>query len=159
MHEVHKYTYMQQRRRSFIVQILESGDPQTQEAIVEALGEMGIRATQATVSRDLNALGAVRGADGYQLAGASNPNPLMSSDLEKLVALHAISVHPADSLVVIKTAPGHAQLLAVGFDRTPPGEVVGCLAGDDTIFLATTSRKSAGVVVGQLTALMNGGTQ
>ena len=60
-----------------------------------------------------------------------------------LVRTHAFTIELAHNIVVIKTAPGHAQLLAVGFDRKPPKGIMGCLAGDDTIFLATQSPKTA----------------
>ena len=121
-----------------------------------ALAEYGIQATQATVSRDLSAMGAVRGSDGYRLLGAASNNSVMSEDLEQLFTSHAIGVVLADSIVVVKTAPGHASLLAVGFDRSPPGGVAGCVAGDDTIFLATKSRTQASKVCEKLVSLLGG---
>ena len=121
-----------------------------------ALSENGIQATQATVSRDLSALGAIRTTHGYQLAGSEVQRTSMSDDLSQLLQSHAFEIQQAHSMIVIKTAPGHAQLLAVGFDRTPLKGVVGCLAGDDTIFLATSSPKTAERVSGLLNTQLKG---
>lgn len=143
---------MIQRRRSLITQILDTHGSYTQEQIVNELSQLGIKATQATVSRDLTALGAIRGPEGYQLGGIAHDSKTMSADLANLLQAHALRIEPANSIVVIKTAPGHAQLLAVGFDRSPPTGIVGCLAGDDTIFLATTSPKTAGTIIKLLKA-------
>lgn len=143
---------MIQRRRTLITQILETHGSHTQEQIVNELADLGIKATQATVSRDLSALGAIRGPDGYRLGGAPHEPDAVSASLSSLLRSHALKIEPANSIVVIKTAPGHAQLLAVGFDRSPPTGIVGCLAGDDTIFLATTSPKTATTIIKMLKA-------
>lgn len=143
---------MIQRRRSLITQILSTNGSHTQEHIVHELHTMGVTATQATISRDLAALGAIRGPEGYQLGGSPQRADAMSDDLSALLRSHALKIEPANSIVVIKTAPGHAQLLAVGFDRSPPTGIVGCLAGDDTIFLATTSPKTATSIIKMLKA-------
>lgn len=154
-----------QRRRSLIVKFLASGAASTQEEIVDALAQAGERATQATVSRDLVALGAVRGPRGYQIADSvpslssvrgSDKGAVSAQELEqaRLIRAHALSIELAHSIVVIKTAPGHAQLLASGLDRTPPKGVVGCVGGDDTIFLATGGPQAAKHVTKSLRALL-----
>lgn len=125
----------------------------TQDELVESLADAGLTVTQATVSRDLSAIGAVRGADGYQLpdqlgvaSAVQDPEAVATA-----VRTHAISVARADSLVVVRTAPGHANVLAAELDTARPDGMVGCIAGDDTIFIATPSGKRAG----ELTALFN----
>lgn len=143
---------MIQRRRALIAQILETHGSNTQEQLVKELANLGIKATQATVSRDLSALGAIRGPEGYRLGAPPQEPNAVSTSLSNLLRSHALRIEPANSIVVIKTAPGHAQLLAVGFDRSPPTGIVGCLAGDDTIFLATTSPKAALRIIKQLQA-------
>ncbi len=122
----------------------------------------GVSVTQTTVSRDLAAIGAVRGQDGYRLGGSFTENghalPIAGNDeLSGLIYRHVLSVAKAQAIVVVKTAPGHAQMLASAFDRWPPYGVVGTVAGDDTIFLATTSSKAIGVLMKTLRAAMEGG--
>ncbi len=150
-----------ERRRALITKMLTSGIARTQEEIVEELAHAGEKATQATISRDLASLGAVRGPRGYQIfepgsrpgaARAGNAAPTQDSEQARLVRAHALSIGIAHSIVVIKTAPGHAQLLASAFDRSPPGGVAGCVGGDDTIFLATTSPGAARSVARALRA-------
>lgn len=145
-----------QRRRQLIVKMLDTDDPRTQEQLVAALAKAGEPATQATISRDLAALGAVRGPEGYMLTSGADEQPQMGDDLARLLRAHALTVEPADSLIVIKTAPGHAQLLAVGFDRNRPKGIVGCIAGDDTIFLATTSTQASRRVLKALRTQLSG---
>ena len=116
----------------------------TQESIVEALAQSGITVTQATVSRDLAAIGAVRGAGGYMLSdGGASARPQDLAQLLSLVRDHVIRVSPASSLVVLHTAPGHANFVASTIDSVRPPGMVGCIAGDDTIFIATPSKGGA----------------
>lgn len=142
------------RRITLIERTLRRGPARTQEQIVRALEDQGVRVTQATVSRDLASLGAVRGPGGYRLPGDEyfpDPEP---DRLREAVRAHAVSVMPAASLVVLKTAPGHADVLATELDAAPPEGVAGCIAGDDTIFLATHSTAEARRVAEHLHAMM-----
>lgn len=133
-----------QRRHELIAHHLRLNEALTQQDLVELLTQAGESVTQATVSRDLSALGATKGPDGYKLSAGGHTRGLeIDQNLTMLVRTHAFTIELAHNIVVIKTAPGHAQLLAVGFDRNPPKGLMGCLAGDDTIFLATQSPKTA----------------
>ena len=112
---------------------------------MNGLAESGISVTQATVSRDLAAIGAVRSSEGYRLpdqdsVSSSTGDPIQ---LKAILRDHVLDVLPAASLVVIHTAPGHANFVASQIDATRPKGMVGCLAGDDTIFIATPSNKAA----------------
>jgi transcriptional regulator of arginine metabolism len=94
---------------------------------------------QATVSRDIAQLGLVkvRGDDGrlvYALPGAADLDRL--SELSSALRRWATVLEPTGNLVVIRTPPGHANALALAFDEAGLPEVAGCIAGDDTIFLA-----------------------
>lgn len=147
------------RRHMLIVKLLQKEAVWSQEKLVEALAEEDEIVTQATVSRDLVSLGAVRGAGGYRLPGAPSESVAGDGDAEelnKVVHHHAIEITQAHSLVVVKSAPGHAQMVASAFDRWPPAGVVGTVAGDDTIFLAATSPKTAGRITQDLSDAMMG---
>lgn len=145
-----------------MVDLLRKGPVWSQEEIGEALARGGERVTQATVSRDLAAIGAVRGAEGYMLPEAvlgAVPVAVVSGETELagIVRRHVVSAVVAHSLVVVRTAPGHAQMVASGFDRWPPEGVAGTVAGDDTIFLATTGPRVAERVAGELNGAIRGG--
>lgn len=138
-------------RRRDLVEILRRGPASSQAEIAAALRDRGHRVTQATVSRDLQELGAtkvrVAGIPGYRLPDAIPRSPggdLMTRHLERTLAEFAVEIRPAASLVVVVTAPGHAAAVARAVDLAEVPDVVGTVAGDDTIFVATPSVEAAG---------------
>jgi transcriptional regulator of arginine metabolism len=142
-----------------MVDLLRKGPVSSQEELAEALARAGEPVTQATVSRDLAAIGAVRGPDGYRVPEVfAEPIRVGGGEHEVagMIRRHAVSVMVAHAMVVIKTAPGHAQMVATAFDRWPPEGVAGTVAGDDTIFLATLSPRTAERVTRELTEAMRG---
>ena len=147
------------RRHAMLRQLLNRAPATTQESLVSGLESHGISVTQATVSRDLAAIGAVRGPEGYRLPEHGAIPPVSSDDLKRLHSVlreHVIRIVPAASMVVIHTAPGHANFLASQIDSVRPNGMVGCLAGDDTIFIATASSKAAGSMVRALNKAIEG---
>lgn len=130
------------RRRELIAAALQQGGVASQAELCEVLYAHGIAATQATVSRDLRALGVVKTPDGYRLLhGESNGVAHHGSGeaaraLVQALETFVVSARVAGNLLVLRTGPGQAQVVAVEFDRHPMPEVVGVIAGDDTIFLA-----------------------
>jgi transcriptional regulator of arginine metabolism len=123
------------RRREVVARILRTRRIGTQEELLAALAAAGVRATQATLSRDLARLGARRvsrpeGGTIYELEPAAEANGLGA--LRGLV--QAISANA--SLVVIRTHPGSAPAIARAIDLGGVPEVLGTIAGDDTIFVA-----------------------
>jgi len=117
----------------------------SQAELVHLLKERGFDVTQATVSRDLKALGAekVRDDDGrlsYALkAGTAD------SSLARTLAEFAGEFQPSGNLVVITTPPGAAQVVAGAIDRAALDDVVGTVAGDDTVLVVTTDGRGARV--------------
>ncbi|PYV13835.1 MAG: ArgR family transcriptional regulator [Acidobacteria bacterium] len=110
-------------RRTQILDLLRAEPVATQTDLRRKLGRRGIRVTQATVSRDIEELGVVKTREGYRL-------PLRD-------------VRQAANLVILKTHPGNAHTVAVALDAVPWPEVMGTVAGDDTIFVATHSVREA----------------
>lgn len=137
------------RRRQLISQRIQASTVESQEVLASILKDEGIETTQATISRDLAAIGALKGPDGYVLSGVDVAAPLAS------IRDHALTVTVADSIVVIKTAPGHAHIVGVELDRHPPLGVIGTIAGDDTLFLATRSARIAASVADMLDETQN----
>lgn len=141
------------RRQLIISELLSGGLIPSQERLRVLLAERGIEATQATLSRDLREMGVAKGPAGYVLLGQSyEPAPkadvardgsVLSESLDRVMGEYVISAVCAGNLVVLKTPPGHAQIVAVELDRRPPHGVAGTVAGDDTIFVACISERIA----------------
>lgn len=142
---------MKRQRHRDLVRILREGHAHTQFEIVEALRAAGHDVTQATVSRDLQDVGACKlrqnGEFVYRLpddVARSATADLIARDLHRTFAEFTLDVRVAHSLVVLTTAPGHAGAVARAVDQSgDPQEVVGTIAGDDTIFVATGSPEIA----------------
>ncbi len=119
-------------RRETVARLIRTRRIGTQEELLAALAEAGVEATQATLSRDLARLGARRvsrpeGAF-YELGPEGDPLALLRGQIA--------SVDANASLVVVKTVPGSANAIARAIDLAQVPEVLGTIAGDDTIFVA-----------------------
>lgn len=126
-------------RRETLRRLLEQGPAATQQALVDALISAGFDATQSSVSRDLKDLGAVKTASGYELPGAA----VDAVDEVAQVANLLSSMQPAGpNLLVIRTAIGAAQRVALALDRCGWSEIVGNVGGDDTVFTATPDARA-----------------
>ena len=126
----------QLQRRAAIRDLLLQGPAETQALLVRALQDLGHIATQSSVSRDLREIGTIKTASGYELPGES------ASGDEQVAAVADLlrSMTPAGSnLLVIRTGVGAAQRVALAFDRCGWPGMIGTIAGDDTIFVATES--------------------
>ena len=136
---------LKDRRHRAIADLIRGDALSSQEELAQRLAALGYAVTQATVSRDLEQLGATKvRRDGnlvYALAGGppDDPGPRLSAVLRDWVR----SVEPAANLVVIKTPPGSAHLIGVALDHSTLPEVVGNICGDDTVFIACRSAGDA----------------
>ena len=135
------------RRQKAIADLLRSGAVASQEEVTEKLGGLGFAVTQATVSRDLDQLGAIKVKRGGVLAYAL-PDQIADSDwsasrLERILREWVISVEAAGNMIVLKTPPGSAHLVGSAVDSARLPEVAGTVSGDDTLFLVVRD----GVVV------------
>ncbi|MBS1826505.1 MAG: ArgR family transcriptional regulator [Acidobacteria bacterium] len=126
-------------RQQEIVKLVRSRSIHTQEQLAEALGRAGIEATQVTLSRDIRELGLVKTAQGYQELSSAKPAP----DVHEMANEFLLDVRIAQNLVVLKTTPGSASPIAVALDQANWSEVVGTIAGDDTVLVITPDTASA----------------
>ena len=132
---------MKSRRLTAIRQIVDDEPVHSQEELRKRLQTMGFDVTQATLSRDIKELGLMkRAADGaYQAAGAGATAPSSAAAaavaLSRALGEFLLSVDVAQQLVVVRTGPGQAQLLALAVDRAQLPDVIGTIAGDDTILV------------------------
>ena len=125
-------------RRAKVVSLVESGAIHSQSDLVKELKRAGYKVTQATASRDLDEIGAVRGSHGYQLANSSDDSLSRVLSTDNLI----LSVEASGNLAVVRTPPGGAQLLASNLDHAKLKSIIGTIAGDDTVLVV--SRKSNG---------------
>lgn len=141
---------MKSERRRDLLRILQSGKASSQDEIVAALHSAGHDVTQATVSRDLREVGALKlrtpTGVAYRLpddAFAVGTLDVGSSNFEAVLGQFVIDVVPAASIVVLRTVPGYANAVGRALDLAGIKEVVGTVAGDDTVFAATHSADQA----------------
>ncbi len=126
-------------RQNLIQSILAEGNIASQEELRQLLAARGVEVVQATLSRDLRELGVVKGAGGYMIPGDGRPERLPGAGLARAVREYLVSASVAGNLVIVRTGPGRAQPVALELDLSPPPDVLGTVAGDDTIFIATAS--------------------
>ena len=134
------------RRQEIILEIIGKKPVRTQQALLKELGRRGVNLTQATLSRELKALGVAKGPDGRggsrYVVGASSSGVSGQGPLPA-VAAFVRGVERSNNLLVVKTPPGNAQGVARGIDQAQWSEVLGTIAGDDTILLICRSQPQA----------------
>lgn len=130
----------QAQRRDAIVRILRQTAVGRQAELVALLHREGFDATQSSVSRDLREIGVVKGADRYLLPAAEDA--LTPSHFEDVRAFVKGYRAAGAALTVLRTTAGAAQSVALAIDKARWPEIVGTLAGDDTIFIATESARA-----------------
>ncbi len=145
-------------RQKIIISLINDEEISTQEELVEKLKSKGLKVTQATVSRDIKELNISKinnesSFQKYVLSGEvsdKNADKLINVFLQALV-----SYDNAGTLVIIKTLPGMAPASASAIDSFNFDEVVGTIAGDDTIFIATKSPLIAMKLTEKIKSLLN----
>lgn len=132
-----KYT-----RQTKILELISKKEVETQEELAEGLKAMGIDVTQATISRDIKELRLVKvmaKSGKYKYATIGQSQEGVTDRLNKIFENSVVSIDNAMNIVVIKTIPGAAQICASAIDYMGVDNIVGTLAGDDTVFVAIRS--------------------
>jgi transcriptional regulator of arginine metabolism len=146
------------RRQKAIADLIRAELLGSQEEVTARLGAIGFSVTQATVSRDLDQIGAVKvkrgGALAYALPDQLGGNDWAAARLQRILAEWVLSIEAAGNLLIMKTPPGSAHLVALALDQAKLDEVAGTISGDDTLFVALRDGLHAGVMAGQLRKLM-----
>lgn len=147
------------QRQRMIADWLRAHRVGSQEEVVARLSFAGVTATQATVSRDLDDLGAVKvrrdGTIRYVMPDEVEPG-YAAAKLDRLLAEWVDAILPAGNLLVLKTPPGSANLVANALDNAGVADIAGTIAGDDTIFVALANGVDAHGAAGRLRARRNG---
>jgi transcriptional regulator of arginine metabolism len=137
-------------RQGQILKLIRSKKIFTQEELAQELKNQGIAATQVTLSRDLRDLRLVKTREGYQEMAPEETGP----GFTMLAGEFLNDVLRAQNLIVLKTSPGHANTVAVALDREGWPEVVGTIAGDDTILIIAPDNPTAESVQERLLELL-----
>ncbi len=138
-------------RQQAIADVVRARRPRTQRELVAALGDKGFHVTQATVSRDIAEMGLVKvrigGVLSYALPSAEAAVELEGEQrLRQLLDDLPIEVRESGSMLVIRAVPGSAHAIASALDRARWADVLGTIAGDDTLFIACADRHALGRV-------------
>lgn len=131
------------QRQHLVTKLLAASQVTSQEQLVEMLAADGVTSTQATVSRDLVDLGAikVRTADGesaYAIPELPHEQRAPDDHLRRVFGDWVVEVSATDNIVVLRTPPGSAHVVGSALDRADLPEVAGTVAGDDTLFVVVS---------------------
>lgn len=145
------------RRQRLLAELIRTDTIGSQDQLVERLSAAGLAVTQATVSRDLDELGAVKvrrgGVQAYALPEGIGGRDWSAERLKRVLQEWLVSAEAAGPLVVVRTPPGSAHLVGVALDAAARPDLAGTLAGDDTLFLAVRDGAVAQAVAADLRAL------
>lgn len=133
-------------RHKAILDLLDAGPVESQDSLQHQLERKGFDAGQATLSRDIHELKLVKGPDGYRRAGDSAGAESVLPSVMHLVHQFVVEIRHAQNLLVVKTTVGSAQPVAAALDASHWPEVVGTLAGDDTVLVIAADKKRAQVL-------------
>ena len=147
---------MKTKRHSKIVELINSYDIETQEELAQRLEEDGFAVTQATVSRDIRdlKLSKVVMANGKQKYSLMPKQDGISEKHVRILGEAFVSMDMAQNILVVKTVSGMAMAAAAALDSMQMSEIVGCIAGDDTIMAAIRSVEDTVVVMERIRKLV-----
>lgn len=133
-------------RQGQILKLIGGEPVANQDELRRRLGQMGVRVTQATLSRDLRELRLVKTAEGYRLLNTATQESRPVPQLARALREFLVEIRPAQNMLVLKTPPGGAQPLAAAVDAERWKEVAGTLAGDDTVLIISPSRAARAAI-------------
>ncbi len=148
---------MKNVRQSAILSIIEHQDIETQEELAAALREHGIAVTQATVSRDIKELRLLKvlsGHGGYKYATADKAEHGLTDRFVRMFVDSVVSIRYAQNIVVLKTLSGSANVAAEAIDSMHWQEILGTMAGDNTILVVVHDETEAATVAARLEELL-----
>ena len=149
---------MKIKRHSKIIELIQQSNIETQEELADLLNAEGFQVTQATVSRDIRELKLTKmaGSDGRQkyISLQSGETGLVEKYIRVLIG-GFLSMDMAKNILVVKTVSGMAMAVAAALDAMEWNEIVGCIAGDDTIMCAIRSEEETFLVMEKIEKIVN----
>ena len=144
---------MKATRQDDIIRIISSRDIETQEDLARELRELGYNVTQATISRDIRELRLIKVTDDHGLNKYARPEKKEAAVSERLIRIltdSLISVEHAGQMVVVRTLSGSANVACEAIDTMQWSEILGTIAGDNTIFIAVRNQRDAGKIASRI---------
>ncbi|MEG1710537.1 MAG: arginine repressor [Clostridia bacterium] len=144
-------------RQSKILDIIKMKDVETQEDLVDTLISSGIDVTQATISRDIKELGLIKTMSDngtYRYVTVKSIDHKIPTKLINMFKEAVLSIVPANNLLVIKTLPGSAGAVANVVDQMNSTEMIGSIAGADTLLIVSPTENDAYIMMDKLTRII-----
>lgn len=148
---------MKVSRQSKIIEIIENNVIETQEDLSQSLKDIGFHVTQATISRDIKELKLIKvmGNDGVQhYAPLKDISSIYNERVTAVFKESVLTVDYVEHTIVLRTLPAMAQAAALAIDAMEWQEVVGTIAGDDTIFVMIRNKEFVSEIVGKFKKMM-----
>jgi transcriptional regulator of arginine metabolism len=130
-------------RHKAILDLLDDGPVESQDSLQHRLERKGFEVGQATLSRDIHELKLVKGPEGYRRADETLAADGFLPSVMHLARQFVVEIRPAQNLLVVKTTVGSAQPVAAALDTSHWPEVLGTIAGDDTVLVIAADKKKA----------------
>jgi transcriptional regulator of arginine metabolism len=140
-------------RQKAILDLLAQGPVESQDALQHSLVRRGFDVGQATLSRDIHELRLVKGPEGYARITESKASETYLPSVMHMAYQFVVEVRQAQNMLIIKTTVGSAQPVAAALDASHWPEVVGTLAGDDTVLVIAADKKKAHVLARRIREL------
>jgi len=145
---------MKTRRHNEIIELIKIREVGTQEELLELLKDKGYDVTQATISRDIRELNLTKiSLSGKQKYAIIQKDEEVSDKYVRVLKEGFVSMLPSGNLIVLKTVVGMAMAVATAIDALEINEIIGCIAGDDTIFIAVSENSHTTDVMNKLKKL------
>lgn len=149
---------MKSARHNLILEIIDTMDIETQEELAEELKRRGVRVTQATVSRDIKELRLLKVLSengGYKYATVERAEKGMNDRFARILAESIVNIESVNNLVVINTLTASANAAGEAIDSMKWSEVLGTIAGDNTLLIIARSNEAVETLMDRLNALLN----
>lgn len=149
---------MKSARHNLILEIIESKDIETQEELAEELKSRGVKVTQATVSRDIKELRLLKVLSehgGYKYATVERAEKGMNDRFIRILAESIVNIEYVNNLIVITTLSASANAACEAIDSMKWSEVMGTIAGDNTLLIITRSNEAVETLMGRFNSLLN----
>lgn len=149
---------MKSARHNLILEIIESKDIETQEELAEELKSRGVKVTQATVSRDIKELRLLKVLSehgGYKYATVERAEKGMNERFIRILAESIVNIDSVNNLIVINTLSASANAACEAIDSMKWSEVMGTIAGDNTLLIITRSNEAVETLLARFNSLLN----
>jgi transcriptional regulator of arginine metabolism len=140
-------------RHKAILHLIDEGPVESQDSLQQQLERKGFDVGQATLSRDIHELKLVKGPEGYRRAGEGSGGEGVLPSVMHLARQFVVEIRQAQNMLVVKTTVGSAQPVAAALDASHWPEVVGTIAGDDTVLVIASDKKKAQALASRIGAL------